>query len=142
MDTIISFAVEQTHDAAAQFARKVVASDTVLIQGEIGAGKTEFVRGMARELGVKCEVSSPTFAIINQYESGWGLVIHADLYRIRGEADLISSGLPEWFGKHLCIVEWPERLGSFMPASFWLVKMVMKPDESRLISVQRYVGVA
>ena len=108
---------EDTADAGALFAEALSPGDLVLLHGELGAGKTAFVRGMARGLGIEpAEVSSPTFTLIQEYSGPRGLLHHVDLYRLTpAEADdlgldeLISSGA-------IVAIEWPDRWRDRPPA--------------------------
>ena len=102
--------------AGASLAASLGPGDTVLLSGGLGAGKTAFARGVARGLGVDpLEVRSPTFTLVNIYR-GRVPVYHVDLYRIGKEEDLSELGLEEVIGTDgVALVEWPERLGPYLP---------------------------
>ena len=102
---------EETEDVAAALAGSLRGGEVVLLSGELGSGKTAFVRGLARGLGVDPrEVASPTFVLLTSYPGRLALH-HADLYRLRGDGDEAELGLEELPGKSgVLAVEWAERL--------------------------------
>jgi tRNA threonylcarbamoyladenosine biosynthesis protein TsaE len=123
-----------------------VKGDVVVLQGELGAGKTEFVKGVCRFLAVDDLVTSPTFTIINQYKgelpSGDEVkVYHVDLYRIEDPAELAKIGFDDMIFAHdaIKLVEWPERAGSLLPSAYWQVRLEADAeiDDVRLIHVER-----
>lgn len=112
--------LEQLTEFAAQFAPLLHAGDTILLSGELGAGKTALVQLLARQLDVSDEqyVSSPSFALMHEY-SGRLPIYHMDLYRLSDEEDVEAAGLLDYFDHQgICFVEWPVRLGSAMPRQY------------------------
>ena len=97
---------EETIAAAERFAAELKGGDVVLLSGELGAGKTTFTKGIARALGVKEQVTSPTFTIIKEYRGARLYLYHMDMYRLSD--DLVELGLEEYLGKKegVSVIEW------------------------------------
>jgi len=110
--------LDELLEIARQVAQVLPATGVVLFEGEMGAGKTTFIRALCQVLGVVDEVSSPTYALVNEYHTALGFkVYHFDLYRTEGPSDLLGVGVEEYFAeKALCFIEWPDRLGYLQPA--------------------------
>ena len=98
--------------------------DVVALRGELGAGKTRLVAGIAAGLGAPDAVTSPTFVVIQHYQ-GRLPIHHADLYRLDGPADLAGIGLEELIdGDGVCLIEWPERAGDRLPAEHLAIECI------------------
>lgn len=107
----------------------------VLFSGEMGAGKTTLIKEFCHHLGVQDEVSSPTFALVNEYESSIGPINHFDLYRIQSEEELYDIGYEDYFfSGYLCLVEWPEMASGIIPEKHVSVKIRVENNQ-RLITV-------
>jgi tRNA threonylcarbamoyladenosine biosynthesis protein TsaE len=115
---VASASEAETRAIAASFARSLVPGSIVLIAGDLGAGKTAFVRGLAEGLGANPdEVTSPTFTLVHEYRGGRLPIVHVDLYRLDA-ADLDDIGLdPDLAAAGVVAVEWPERLSRAMPGA-------------------------
>ncbi len=115
MDSI--YRLEDIHHAAAEFLKRAAEHKVLAFHGEMGAGKTTFIKAICQELGVTGAVSSPTYSIINQYEAGNGkLVYHLDLYRLKDEEEALQAGVEECFySGEYCLVEWPEKTPGLLP---------------------------
>lgn len=101
---------------ATQIAPLLRAGDTLLLSGEIGAGKSAFARALIRaRLGRAEDIPSPTFTIVQTYTDGETEIWHCDLYRLTHPDDAFELGLDEAFETAICLIEWPDRLGSAMP---------------------------
>ena len=108
----------------------------LLLKGDLGAGKTCLVTGLAKGLGSNYEVSSPTFTLINEYKGGRLPLYHIDLYRLDQQAQIESLGLDEYFdGSGVCAVEWPERLGALAPAGARLLELTHLGESKRRINL-------
>lgn len=118
METFVSHSTEETERIAGQIATRLHKGDTLALYGEMGAGKTAFVRGLVAALCPECLplVHSPTFAIVNEYAGKDLTLYHFDLYRITDEDDLYSTGFYEWVGGDgIVVTEWSELIESAIP---------------------------
>ena len=103
---------------AARMAPLLAMGDTLLLEGDIGAGKSAFARALIRaRLGRMEDVPSPTFTIVQTYEANDGDIWHCDLYRLTHPDEAFELGLEEAFETAICLIEWPDRLGDAAPAS-------------------------
>jgi tRNA threonylcarbamoyladenosine biosynthesis protein TsaE len=105
---------------ASTLAAELLPGDVVCLNGDLGAGKTTFVRYLVAALGSPSPVSSPTFTLIHEYLGGRVPVVHMDAYRLKsGQADAESTGLGEYMqvGEAVFLVEWPEKIRDFLPES-------------------------
>jgi tRNA threonylcarbamoyladenosine biosynthesis protein TsaE len=131
-----SSSVEETERVAARLARALAPGDVVTVSGELGTGKTTFVRGAARALGVEEPVTSPTFTIGHRYR-GLGLdVAHLDLYRYAGVSSAEWGDLEPYFEDALVFVEWPEAAGEGLPPVRALVRLRHDGPERRTIELE------
>ena len=102
--------------------------------GSMGAGKTTFIKAVCEQLGTTDIVSSPTFAIINEYASAAGRIFHFDFYRIKNLEEAYNLGYEDYFfGNEYCFVEWPEKIEDIMPEHFTTVKITATGDDSRIV---------
>jgi tRNA threonylcarbamoyladenosine biosynthesis protein TsaE len=111
---LLSSSPEETEAIAGRLARLLAPGDVITVAGELGAGKTTFVRGACRELGVTQPVTSPTFTIGHRYR-GRIDVSHLDLYRFAGVSSAEWGDLEPYFDDAVCFVEWPEAAGRGLP---------------------------
>jgi tRNA threonylcarbamoyladenosine biosynthesis protein TsaE len=116
MNKLLFSSVVETRAFGEALGRHAQPGDLLLLEGGLGAGKTELARGLANGLGCKHEVRSPTFNLIHAYDTGRLPLYHLDLYRIEETSELIELGLDEVFGDSaVAVVEWSERLAEFTP---------------------------
>lgn len=108
---------EQTSRLARGLGRRLTAGDTILLTGDVGAGKTHFARALIQSLLVTPEdVPSPTFTLVQVYDAESGVEIwHADLYRLTDPSETEELGLADAMDKAICLIEWPDRLGVLRP---------------------------
>jgi tRNA threonylcarbamoyladenosine biosynthesis protein TsaE len=107
----------------------------ILFSGKMGAGKTTLIKTFCNHLNVEDEVSSPTFSLVNEYESKFGPVYHFDLYRIKSEEELYDIGYEDYFySGYLCLVEWPEMASDVIPENHISVNIRVENDQ-RIITV-------
>lgn len=111
--------LSELNDFANKFAKSLKAGDTICLDGELGSGKTQFVRFVGVALGVKCDISSPTFCFMNEYKTSSNLnLYHFDLYRLDDESQLSEIGFDE-FGFSpsggVSFIEWSKKFGDDMP---------------------------
>lgn len=120
----LSHSPEETEALGARYAETLRPGDTVALDGDLGAGKTAFARGVLRGLGWPGRVTSPTFAIANEYETPRGPVVHFDLYRILGEDALFDLGFEEYFdGRRILLIEWSENACGLLPERMKTVRI-------------------
>ena len=113
---IISHSPEETIEFARKLGEKLSAGDVIAYKGGLGAGKTTFTRGLAIGLGLGDNVSSPTFALVNEYAGKNITLYHFDMYRIEGEDDLETTGFYDYpFEDNVVAVEWSENIAEFLP---------------------------
>jgi tRNA threonylcarbamoyladenosine biosynthesis protein TsaE len=106
----------ETRALAGELAAGLRAGDVLALHGELGAGKTCFIQGLAAALGVREAVSSPTYTLVHEY-AGRVPLYHLDLYRLRGADEALAMGLDEWLeGDGVTVIEWAERAAEVLPA--------------------------
>ena len=129
----ILFNQTQIEQAAQQFCQAIGQRRVFAFYGSMGAGKTTFIRALCRELGVQDTVTSPTFALVNEYQTAQGEpVYHFDFYRIRRLSEALDMGCDEYFQSgHLCLIEWPELVEPLLPEDAVPVHIEEQPDGSR-----------
>lgn len=110
----IAKTLSDTEAFASRLAETLKGNETIALFGDLGAGKTTFVRYLCKALGITSGAHSPTFAIVNEY-TGKFPVYHFDMYRITDEDDLYSTGYYDYLGKGLVIIEWSENIEDYLP---------------------------
>lgn len=124
---------DQTADLARRIGAILTAGDTLLLNGPIGAGKTHFARSLIQSLlTVPEDVPSPTFTLIQTYETPVCEIWHADLYRLGSVDEIEELGLSEAFDTAICLIEWPDRLGDLMPQNALHIDLSTDADDPDL----------
>lgn len=129
-------ALDEVHTTA-QKVLSITGNKRILaFYGAMGVGKTTLIKAICKELGVEEVVSSPTFAIINEYYSNKeGAVYHFDFYRVKEPYEALDIGIDEYFySGNYCFIEWPEKIERFLPGNFVYLKMT-EQDSKRLITI-------
>ena len=131
MAVFLSHSEEETLAFGREYAKSLRAGDTVCLVGELGAGKTVLCRGILQGLGVTAEVTSPTYAYVNEYG---GRVFHFDCYRVESEAQAYGLGLADYFERGgVCLVEWGEKIAGLLPARLRRVRILGSGDEREIV---------
>ncbi len=106
---------QATAELAAEIASLAEDGDVIALSGELGTGKTTFARAFLREWGVREEIPSPTFTLVQTYELEAGTIWHFDLYRLENPDDALELDIEDAFTEGISLIEWPERLGAYLP---------------------------
>ena len=135
MERQIIFTLDTLPAAAREFSKQLDAHRVIAFYGSMGAGKTTFIRALCSELGVTDTVTSPTFALVNEYRTAAGApVYHFDFYRIRRLSEAFDMGCDEYFQSgHLCLIEWPELIEELLPEDALHVTIEEQPDGTRCL---------
>jgi tRNA threonylcarbamoyladenosine biosynthesis protein TsaE len=125
----------ETEQVAASLAGELSPGDVVTVSGELGTGKTTFVRGACRALGVDAPVTSPTYTIGHRYHGRDGDVSHLDLYRFRDVSAAEWGDLEPYFEDAIVFVEWPEAGADALPRSRFTVRLAYSEGDARIVAV-------
>ncbi len=120
---------------ASDYILKNINSKVLLVCGEVGSGKTTLIKEICRQLKVEDTVSSPTYTLINEYNTNDGLVIHMDLYRIENNEDINDLGLFEYFDNKFIIIEWPEKIMNDLDCNHSILKIDLINVNERKINL-------
>ena len=127
--------IEHIREAARQFISQMGDARVFAFYGTMGAGKTTFIKAICEELGVEDVITSPTFAIVNEYGMGGGRLFHFDFYRIKRLEEVYDMGYEDYFySGHLCFIEWPELIEKLLPADAVRIAISLSPDGTRTVS--------
>ena len=127
--------LSEISSAAKQFVAAMGDNTIFAFYGHMGAGKTTFIKAICEELGVKDVITSPTFAIVNEYTDGQGeSVYHFDFYRIKKQEEVYDIGFEDYVESgSVCLMEWPELIEDILPADTVKVSITEQPDGTRLV---------
>ena len=129
----LSKSVKDTLKIAESYAKTLKKGDVVLLNGEMGAGKTAFTKGLAKGLNIKDEITSPTYAYMNDYD---GVLYHYDCYRLSSGEDAEALGLTDYFYMGgVCVIEWGENIKSVLPDTVKTVEIIKKSENERIIKL-------
>lgn len=130
-----SNSVENTYEIAKEIATKLIGGEVILLNGELGAGKTTFTKGLALALGVERSVTSPTFTIIKEYVGSKFELIHMDMYRLEDEDEVYELGVEEYLRKDtIVVIEW-NKISKF-PCKVIKINVTRTADEERIYEVE------
>ena len=138
MQTIQISSLENIREAAKEFIAAMDDRTVFAFRGNMGAGKTTFVKAICEELGVEDVINSPTFAIVNEYRSDetGELIYHFDFYRINKLSEAEDIGTEDYFySGALCFIEWPEKIEELLPGDVVEVNISENPDGTRTVTV-------
>ena len=123
----------QTAALGARIAAALAPGDAVALEGDLGAGKTTLARAILAALGLAEDVPSPTFTLVQRYETARLPVSHFDLYRVEDESEMEELGLDEALSDGAALIEWPERAGSWLPADALHVQLAIAGETARRV---------
>jgi len=135
MGTIISHSAVETFEAGRQEAAQLRPGDVLALVGDLGAGKTQWVKGLAAGLGSDAPVTSPTFTLIQEYADGQLPLYHIDCYRLEAPQELLGIGLDEYLdGRGVLVIEWADKFPELMPAGTRWVRFEIGEGDERKIA--------
>lgn len=141
MRTIVTKNFEETRELGVELAAQLRGGEIITLEGELGAGKTTFMQGFAKGLGITKNILSPTFIIMRSYavpdDKKIKMLYHVDLYRIEEEKDIQELGLIDVMGNPDTIVaiEWPEKMGDILPKDTIHIKLEYRGENERKITI-------
>lgn len=133
----VNFSLQQLSDIAHQIIQ-ISTEKTFLFYGSMGVGKTTLIKEIVKQLGVNDVVSSPTFSLVNEYETLQGdLVYHFDFYRIDSDEEALDIGIEDYFNdNNWCLVEWPEKVKNLLPLDAVEIHLSLNNDGTRNIRIK------
>jgi len=133
---------DETRALAKEFASTLTKQDVVVLTGDLGTGKTKFTQGILSYFDAENQISSPTFTIVNVYETKEMPIYHFDVYRLADEEEFYAMGGEEYFGSGLCLIEWGERIRDCLPPSYIHITLekIEGEEEARRITISRKEG--
>ena len=135
---MITNSIDETFKLGEDLAKKLRGGEVILLNGDLGAGKTVFAKGLAKGLGVQAVVNSPTFNIMNVYQGQNIKFCHFDMYRIDDDSELKELGFEEFIGdkNYVCAIEWSSKTASLLPKSVITVNINKLDDDKRNIEIE------
>lgn len=138
MEKLESYSEQETKNIAKNIASKISKTQVIVLNGELGAGKTKFTEGFLSYFGLENEISSPTFTIVNEYQNDKANIYHFDVYRLSDIDEFYAIGGEEYFSKGICIIEWGEIIKEALPKHYIKID-IQKDDENvdkRIITIE------
>lgn len=133
--------IKQTKKLASKFAKTLVGGDKILLNGDLGAGKTTFTRFLAQALGVKDEVTSPTFTIMKEYQGKKYKLLHFDMYRLDGGQEANEFGFEDYILKtdfnSIIVIEWSERVKDMLTGEYIVINIERIDENKRMFTINR-----
>lgn len=129
MSTYISKSEQDTIDFAKNYAQNLKTGDIIVLSGELGSGKTKFVQGILENFNLQDEISSPTFTIVNEYNSDTVNIYHFDVYRLEDSDEFFAIGGEEYFSKGICLIEWGELIEDILPKPYTKISFSKSDDD-------------
>lgn len=137
--TFFTKSSEQTIELGRKIGKLLKPGDVIAMSGTLAAGKTTITKGIAESLGVKDNVTSPTFCLISEYEGEKMPLYHMDVYRLDGEEDFLNLGVEELlYGNGVCIIEWSEKVKNALPKKTIYMNITPNQDSSRTINIENW----
>ncbi len=130
MKRLESYSEQETKNIAREIASKIESNALIILNGELGAGKTKFTEGFLSYFGLESEISSPTFTIVNEYKNEKANIYHFDVYRLSDIDEFYAIGGEEYFSRGICIIEWGEIIEDALPGHY--IKIDIQKDEENL----------
>ena len=130
MEKIVTHSEQETKEIARNIASKITEPKVIVLNGELGAGKTKFTEGFLSYFDLENEISSPTFTIVNEYKNEKISIYHFDVYRLSDIDEFYAIGGEEYFSKGICIIEWGEIIKDALPKHY--IKVDIQKDDKDL----------
>ena len=136
MTEMIIPSLDKISDAAQEFVAQIGDKRVFAFYGGMGAGKTTFIKAICEQLKVNDTVTSPTFAIVNEYASSIGPIYHFDFYRIKNQTEVMDLGFDDYaYSGNLCLMEWPELIEDLLPDNTINVHIVETDNGMRKVTI-------
>jgi tRNA threonylcarbamoyladenosine biosynthesis protein TsaE len=123
-----------------EIAQKILAflpKKIILFEGEMGVGKTTLIKSIAQQLGVKNPTSSPTFSLVNEYETEFDTIYHFDFYRLKATSEAYDMGADDYFySGNWCFIEWSEKIKDLLPAEYSVIKIEQLENNDRKLVIE------
>ena len=139
MYKFISKCEQDTINFAENFAKELNKKDIIVLSGDLGSGKTKFVQGILKHFGLENEISSPTFTIVNVYNTSTCPIYHFDVYRLADIDEFYAMGGEEYFENGICLIEWGEIIKDALPSNYIKITFSKNDDNDdyRELNIER-----